>query len=67
MSHLGDYLTGTQGRGLGRWAYVSKASWEDSNLDHPVTWTISWLEKLERKHRDICLRVLATSVFTYVP
>lgn len=38
MSHLGDYLTGTQGRGLGRWACVSKASWEDSDLDHPVSY-----------------------------
>lgn len=64
MSQLGHYLAGTQGRRLGR-ACLSSASWEDSSLDHPVIWTIGWLEELERKHRDTCLRILATTFLIY--
>lgn len=34
-------------------------------MDHPVIWTIGWLEELERKHRDTCLRILATTFLIY--
>ena len=29
------------------WACPPKASWENGSLAHLVSWTISWLEKLE--------------------
>lgn len=64
LSHPGTQLTGTWGTGLGGWACLPEASWEDGSWARLVSWTISWLEQLERRHRDTYLSILATSVLT---